>query len=278
MPGNAEKTMRIRLPALWSLAALLISSALYAQDGDEGLAIERLTWAGLKLTAGDTTVLIDAIGTDIWNGNAPEGFVPVEVTTSRSYALVTHAHNDHLDVDTLQRVLGERGYVIAHESNATHLASRGLRVIETAMYHPVERGGFLFIPVPASDGFGEEQVSWIVQHGEHRILHGGDSLWHGKWDQIGHQFGPFDTVFLPINGASVQGDPVIETPRTMTPAQAIDAALLLRAKQLVPIHFGLNSPPAYQEVEQPLATLRATARERDVKLRHLRPGQRITVP
>lgn len=240
---------------------------------EDELSVERLTWAGVRMTAGDNSVFIDAIGTDIWDGNAPEGMVPVASETSRNYALVTHAHNDHLDVETLKRVLGERGYVIVHESIATYIASRGLRVIPAALYEPVRRGGFSFTAVPAEDGFGAEQVSWIISRGERKYLHAGDTLWHGKWDDIGVQYGPFDAVFLPINGARLQSDLAVETPGTMTPTQAVDAALLLRAKTLVPIHYGNDDPPYYTEVAKPLETLLETAARRNLQVAHLLPGE-----
>jgi L-ascorbate metabolism protein UlaG (beta-lactamase superfamily) len=253
-------------------AVLFCCGVAVAEDADE-LTIERLTWAGIKLVAGDTTVFVDAVGTDIWDGNAPDGLVPVEATTSRQYALITHAHNDHFDAETLKRVLGERGYVIVHESIATYIASRGFRVVPAAMYEPIRRGGFIFTAVPAEDGFGAEQVSWIISRGEQRFLHAGDSLWHGKFDDIGAQYGPFDLAFLPINGARLQREPMLETPGTMTPTQAIDAAILLRAKALVPIHYGGDNPPYYMEVVHPLETLRNTAERREVKVVHLLPGE-----
>lgn len=263
---------------IWQTIVMVVSMFCcapgMAQDTDE-LTIERLTWAGIKMVAGDTTVFIDAVGTDIWDGDAPEGLVPVEATTSRQYALITHAHNDHFDPDTLRRVLGERGYVIVHESVATYIASRGFRVVPAAMYEPIRRGGFIFTPVPAEDGFGAEQVSWIISRGEQRYLHAGDTLWHGKWDEIGAQYGPFDLAFLPINGARLQREPMLESPGTMTPTQAIDAALLLRAKALVPIHYGGDNPPYYTEVLQPLETLRETAERREVNVIHILPGEYI---
>ena len=257
-----------------AFAALVVAAggALLAAESDD-LTIQRLTWAGVKFVANDTTVLVDAVGTDLWDGDAPGGLVPVEVTTRRKYALVTHTHNDHLDVDTLRRVLGDRGYVIAHEGDAAHLASRGLRVIPAEPYQPVNRGGFSFIAVPAVDGFGAEQVSWIVSDGTRRYLHAGDTLWHGNWSDFGAAYGPFDGVFLPINGARLQSDPPVHTPGTMTPSQAVDAALQLRAKILVPIHFGLNDPPFYTEVEQPLETLTDIAAQRGVSVVSLAPGE-----
>jgi len=190
---------------------------------------------------------------------------------------VTHAHNDHFDVETLKRVLGERGYVIAHESIATYVVSRGLQVIPAATWEPVSRGGFIFTPVPASDGFGAEQVSWVVTYSGRRYLHGGDTLWHGRFGDIGAQYGPFDAVFLPVNGARLQNEPMLETPGTMSPAQAVDAALLLRARSLVPIHYGNDNPPYYVEIPKPLETLRETATRREVPVTYLLPGETMTI-
>lgn len=241
------------------------------------LSVERLTWAGIKFVSGDTTVFVDAVGTDIWNGNAPEGLVPVVAETRRRYALITHAHNDHFDAETLKQVLGERGYVICHESIATYVASRGLRVIPASTWQPVERGGFIFTAIPAEDGLGDEQVSWVISTHDKRFLHAGDTLWHGAFAIVGKQYGPFDTVFLPINGAKIQREPMPETAAVMNPAQAVDAALLLRARELVPIHFGLNDPPYYTEVPDPLATLLEVAEQRATEVQHVRPGELLNL-
>jgi L-ascorbate metabolism protein UlaG (beta-lactamase superfamily) len=237
--------------------------------------IERLTWAGVKMVAGNTTVFVDPVGTDLWDGKAPEGLVAVTAETGRRYALITHTHNDHFDVDTLKRVLGDRGYVVCEESIASYVASRGLKVIPASMYEPVERGGFLFTAVPAEDGLGSDQVSWVISTGNKRYLHAGDTLWHGKWRTIGAQFGPFEAVFLPINGAKLDGEPKSEVSAVMTPDQAVDAAIQLNAKVLVPIHYGLNDPPHYVEVANPVSTLRQIAERRKVAIMHLRPGESL---
>ena len=261
------------IPLMTVLATLAAAFPLEAQA--EGFSVERLTWAGIKIVADDTTLFIDAVGRDLWDGNAPEGLVPVTADTRRRYALVTHGHNDHFDVDTLKEVLGPRGYVIVHESEAAYVASRGLLVIPAKLYQPITRGGFVVTAVPAEDGFGDEQVSWIVSRDGRRILHGGDTLWHGKWPIIGQQYGPFDAVFMPINGAQVAREPATESPAVQTPLQALDAAALLRAELLVPIHFGLNDPPYYTEVDDPLGTLQQHAARRGQKIRHLKPGETL---
>lgn len=264
---NAIRTLGVLIAAIF----LFLSTSSRAED----LLIERLTWAGVKLVSGNTTLLVDAVGTDLWDGDAPEGLVPVTSDTRRTYALITHAHNDHFDVDTLKSVLGERGYVICHESEASYIASRGLRVMPVKTWEPVSRGGFVITAVPASDGMGSNQVSWVIATGSQKVFHGGDSLWHGKWRTIGLQHGPFDVAFMPINGARIQQDELFETPAVMTPAQAVDAAILLRAELVVPIHYGLNNPPNYVEVDDPLGELQVAAARRELPMRHLRPGEQL---
>jgi len=259
------------------IAAAAITLPLFASSASADLQLERLTWAGVKLVSGDTTVLVDAVGTDLWDGKAPEGLVPVSADTRRRYALITHAHNDHFDVATLKEVLGERGYVICHENIATYIASRGLKVIPTIYYKPVMRGGFVFTAVPAEDGLGDDQVNWVISNGDTRIFHGGDTLWHGQWNAIGVQYGPFDVAFMPINGARLAVDPPQETPFTLTPQQAVDAALTLRANKLIPIHYGLNDPPNYVEVEHPLESLQQTAARRGLTVQHLAPGEKLSL-
>jgi L-ascorbate metabolism protein UlaG (beta-lactamase superfamily) len=258
------------------LLILVFISPSHAEPADE-ITIKRLTWAGVKVVSGNTTLLIDAVGKDLWDGNAPGGLIPVEVETRRVYALVTHAHNDHFDVDTLKAVLGDKGYVICHESQATYIASRGLRVIPARTYEPVARGGFIITALPAMDGFGDHQVSWLITQGDRRIFHGGDTLWHGAWKLIGDQFSGIDFAFLPINGAVVASEPAISTPAVMTPSQAVDAALLLKARTLVPIHYGLDDPPYYVEAPDALSRVVDLAKEKGLTIRPMKPGDQFVI-
>lgn len=261
-------------PTIVATLALLMTGV----SGASELSIQRLTWAGLKMTSGDTTVFVDAVGSDLWGGEAPGGLIKLSADTRRRYALITHVHNDHFDATSLREVLGDRGYVICAEEVATYVASRGFKVIPARLYEPIQRGGFTFTAVPGVDGFGDNQVSWVISQGEKRYLHAGDTLWHGRWSLYGDHYGPFDAAFLPINGARLGGGFAAEIPAVMTPDQAVEAALLLRAARLVPIHFGLHDPPNYVEVEDPVARLTSAANRRKVSLDLLNPGEYLDSP
>ena len=116
-----------------------------------------------------------------------------------------------------------------------------------------ERAAGIVLPVltaaPAADGVGNPQVSWAVEAGGQRILHAGDTMFHGWWWRAALQAGPFDAAFLPINGAVLDfpwRQPASPLPAAMTPEQAGRA---LAATRVVPIHFGaFDVAPFYRSI------------------------------
>ena len=118
----------------------------------------------------------------------------------------------------------------------------------------------------------DKSVATSPQRLERRFFHAGDTLWHGHWGQLGKHYGPFDVAFLPINGVLTDAGQGIESGAVMSPEQAVDAALLLAARRVVPIHFGLNDPPYYVETADALERFLRRAEARDLPVRHLKPG------
>lgn len=256
----------------FSLPALIPSSTA-TTGNDKPALIQRLSWAGVRIVGSSAELLIDPVITDIWDGRRDFPLIVPDDTTRRRYALITHLHGDHFDAPGLRSLLGDRGRVICHRAVAADVASHGLKVVTAAPYQPIQRGGFSLIALPAGDGIGDDQVSWVVlTAGEQRLIHCGDSLWHGAWRLWGDVYGPFDAAFLPVNGAIQAGTPASEVPISMTPPQAVDAALLLRAGTLVPIHYGWQQPQAYEEFPDALESLRSHAGRRGLALRILPPG------
>jgi len=242
--------------------------------------VQRLSWAGVKVEGPSTTLLVDPWGTpSIWGGAWTRPVVPIEVNTPAQFALITHAHSDHYDPTLLRRLLEERGSVVCHEALAPYIASHGLRILSQRLHEPRQVGDFVVTPVPAVDGAGEEQVSWVIAGGGRKLFHGGDTLWHGHWWLLAEQYGPFDAAFLPINGAVVKARaPFAEVPASLTPTQAVAAAQVLGAHTLVPIHYGLHSPNAYEEQPDVVATVRRVCRERGVTVQVVDEGGWVQWP
>ncbi len=235
--------------------------------------IRRLGFAGLQITSGDTSILVDAITSlgamTQWIGEARE---PLPAPDPAELALVTHLHRDHADAAALRgagvrRVLrpapaaGRGMETIACAEAEAELA--GLEQQVVAEWETVTEGPFTITAVPASDGFGDPQVSWVVEADGTRILHAGDTLFHGAWWLIAMRCGPIDIAFLPVNGAVADlphRQPPSPLPACMDPQQAAVAGALLKAATVVPIHYGaIHGPPVYTQVDDPAGTFAAAA-------------------
>ena len=257
-----------------SAAALLPGSRVFAAAGAEGLRIQRLAWAGIRLQLPQATLFIDPlVNPDAWGTALKDTFIPVGDAVGDTYVLITHAHPDHFDAKAAADALGKGGTLV-HPAGPNPLpVPPGARARPSALWEPQLLGDFTATPVPASDGYGDPQVSWVVSAGGRRIFHGGDTLWHGHWWRIGRQFGPLDAAFLPVNGARFGWrKPVSGHPGVLTPEQAVAAATILGARRLVPIHYGVSGMAEYVEVEDPIGRLRTAARDTPTGIQVIAPG------
>src|SRR5690606_15560969 len=233
-----------------SAAALLAPERLLASAPATPLRIQRLAWAGIRLQLPDATLFIDPlVNPDAWGAALADPLVPVSDTVGDTSVLITHAHPDHFDALAAASALRQGGVLAYPDGTRPLPLPTGARARPSPMWEPQLIGDFTATPVPASDGYGDTQVSWVVSAGGRRIFHGGDTLWHGHWWRIGRQFGPFDVAFLPINGARFGWrQPVSGLPGVLTPEQAVAAASILGARTLVPIHYGVAGMQDYEEV------------------------------
>jgi L-ascorbate metabolism protein UlaG (beta-lactamase superfamily) len=227
--------------------------------------LRRLSWAGIELTSDTSRLLIDPL-----QYTAPlAGFLgeprwrlePIDIG-GRTWALVTHLHADHCDRQLLGRL--EQGRVLCHQAIAEQLVHEQVPVVGVELWDMVDIGPFRATPVPAQDWRGADQVAWVIEIDRMRIIQCGDTIWHGSWYEIQRRFGSFDVAFLPINAvlAQLEGFTPTEGPSTLTPEQAIEAAVVLQASTACAIHHGLfHNPPRYVESANVVARfLRAGAR------------------
>jgi L-ascorbate metabolism protein UlaG (beta-lactamase superfamily) len=244
------------------------------------MKIQRLEWAGIKIEFKDAAVFIDATRDRESSANS------VELTTtlpSRT-ALITHHHGDHCDPLSLKPVLASNGRIVCHHDVAPWFDHHGIQVQTVALHQPVffsrASASLAAWAVPAVDGMGHPQNSWIIDGAGKRIIHCGDTLWHGYWWDIARAYGPFDVAFLPINGFQQwDGHFAVksEMPMSLTPDQAAAAAHVLGARLVVPIHYGLTGNPNYSEVAEPLETFLKSASKRALPTKVLGYGEYLEI-
>jgi L-ascorbate metabolism protein UlaG (beta-lactamase superfamily) len=238
------------------------------------LRIQRLAWAGIRLQLPQSTLFIDPlINVEAWGTALKDPLIPVDDAVGDTYVLITHAHPDHFDAKAAAQALSRGGALIYPAGTNPLPVPQGARARPAALWEPQLLGDFTATAVPASDGYGDPQVSWVISAGGRRIFHGGDTLWHGHWWRIGRQFGAFDAAFLPVNGAQFGWrKPVSGQPGVLTPEQAVAAATILTARRLVPIHYGVSGTAEYVEVQDPIGRLRTAARDKSVAVQPVAPG------
>lgn len=264
----------LRTAAGIAAGAILASSrSLRAETAAPILSAQRLAWAGIRLQLPTGTLFLDPlIDTNVWGPALKDAMIPVNDATGDRFVLITHRHPDHCDPQAIRAALGDTGTLV-YAASAGVPSVAGVKLRAAPMYEPLLLGDFTATAVPAVDGYGDPQVSWIVSAGGRRIIHCGDTLWHGAWWQIGRQYGPFDAAFLPINGARFRWrKPYSEVPAVMTAEQAVAAAVVIGARTIVPIHYGMRGAEGYEEDPDAEKELVTFGRERGVGVEIVKPG------
>jgi L-ascorbate metabolism protein UlaG (beta-lactamase superfamily) len=247
------------------------------------MRIRWLGWAGVEVEAEGERVVVDPLedagAVFAWLGErAAECPLPEVVAPSPGAlaGMVTHLHRDHADAAALAAavtpgapVLEPSGYggagleQVAIAQADHELGSAGLARHTMVPWTSTSVGPFTLTALPAVDGTGDPQVSWLIEAGGKRALHLGDTTFHGWWWRIAERFGAPDAVLAPINGARLtfpHRRPASPLPGAMEPEQAALAAELVRAERLIPIHYdGYVLAGVYEPVQNALERLSAVS-------------------
>lgn len=260
------------------------------------MKIRRLGWNGLEVTAQGKSLVIDYVQDSSaflranWRGGTP---VP-PLRTPAVAALVTHLHEDHTDVAAIESAVGPDGIVLRPKPFAGSaaevvftakqegdLAASGLHVRTVSEWEQNELGPFTVTAVPAIDGLGDPQVNWVVEAEGARLFHGGDTMFHGYWWLVAGRLGPIDVAALPINGAVIDVphlQPVSTLAACMGPREAVQAAISLQAKILLPLHYGVfGETVVYIEDDAPLEHVKELAETAGQRVVSLNPGETFDV-
>ena len=206
--------------------------------------------------------------------------------------LITHLHRDHADAAALSDALAPGAFVLEPPAGTGgdlenlalaqaeyELAGAGLARRRVEAWETIGAGPFSLTALPAVDGVGDPQVAWLIEADGVRVLHLGDTMFHGQWWRMALRHGPFDVVLVPVNGA-VAGfphrTPASPLPVALDPEQAAVAAQLLGARLAIPIHAeGYEIDGVYEPVAGAAQRFAAAAAGRGVTARILELGETI---
>ncbi|MFI5613870.1 MBL fold metallo-hydrolase [Amycolatopsis sp. NPDC051903] len=254
-----------------------------------GLNLHFLGHATTRVELGGRVVLTDPVLTKRVGPLTRVAPLPDPATwRGADVVLVSHLHGDHLHLPSL-RLLGDAELVVPKGSagwlrergftNLTELEPGGtivdgdLRITATEAVHSGHRWGPRLTHGPQSPALGH-----LLEAGDSRVYSAGDTdLFDGM-----AELGPVDVALLPVWGWGPNLGP-----GHLTPERAADAAGLLKAAAVVPVHWGTLAVPGIHLtprmrkllVEPPelfAERVRALGLPTDVLL--TRPGAAVALP
>ena len=193
--------------------------------------------------------------------------------------LISHAHYDHLDLPSLEK-LGKSVPVVVPKGLGGLLRKRRFEDVVEVEEDEVLRIGELEIRAVHAEhegtrgpfGARAQPLGYVVS-GSRSVYFAGDTdLFEGM-----SELGPLDVALVPIWGWG----PTLGTGGHLDPKGAVEALRLIRPRVAIPIHWGTYSPihlglrgsPAFLRVPAvDFATLAAELAP-DVEVRVLAPGQ-----
>lgn len=211
--------------------------------------------------------------------------LPLEAIPADAFAVVSHNHYDHLDEDSVTGLPATVGWYVP-KGLAAWFRERGREdVTELDWWESARRGRFTITCLPSQHwsrrlGQGENETlwcAWLVDSGDYRYFFAGDTGYFAGFEEYGRRFAPIDVAMLPIGA---YGPRWFMAYQHMDPEEAYQAFLDLRARAMLPMHWGtfdltdepLDLPP--QELTQVIARRAGT----DERVRILAVGERWKVP
>lgn len=229
-----------------------LDAASFAEPPQGGY---RVTWLG------HSTTLIEIDGlrllTDPVFGEraspfasmGPKRFQPAPIAIDDLPAIdaviLSHDHYDHLDMESIKALAPKVARFVTPLGVGGHLRQWGVaeaKITELDWWSQTELAwGVRAVAVPArhfsgrglTDRNATLWASWVIEGVESKLFFSGDTGMHEEFALIGERFGPFDLAMIE-NGAYDPEWPDVH----MSPAETVEAARMLRAEKLMPIHWG----------------------------------------
>jgi L-ascorbate metabolism protein UlaG (beta-lactamase superfamily) len=196
--------------------------------------------------------------------------------------ILTHDHYDHLDYKTIRNLKGKVGKVISSLGISSHLSYWGIdeeKIVELDWWDAIKLDGELeMVAAPARHfsgrGIKRAQSLWssfILRSPAYSFYLGGDSGYDHHFKDIGEKYGPFDLAVLEC-GQYNRMWPLIH----MMPEETAQAAIDLKAKVLLPVHWG-KFMLAMHEWNEPVKRVLIKAKELNLKVTTPRIGEPVII-
>lgn len=199
--------------------------------------------------------------------------------------VLSHNHYDHMDIKTLEKIAitWPNVQMFAGLGNKAFLEQHGvLNAIELDWWDTREVKGITIHSVPNQhfsnrgvfDGDGTLWSAWVFEGTGGKAYFGGDTGYGPHFAQVSEKLGPMRLAVLPIGAYSPEW---FMSPIHMSPLEAVQAALDLKATTAVPMHYG-TFPLADDGETEPVEALQKAMKDKPAPFVVLDFGEGKDVP
>ena len=197
--------------------------------------------------------------------------IEIEKLPSIDAVLITHDHYDHLDYESIQKLKDKVKLFFTPLGIGIHLLKWGVekeRIIELDWWQEIKFDDLTIRCTPAQHfsgrGISDREktlwCSWIIQSDDENLFFSGDSGYASHFKEIGEKYGPFDFAFMEC-GQYNNLWPLVH----MLPEETAQAGLDIKAKKMMPIHWGAFKLASHSWTE-PVERISKKAKELNVDL------------
>jgi L-ascorbate metabolism protein UlaG (beta-lactamase superfamily) len=209
--------------------------------------------------------------------------ITVDMLPKVDVVLLSHDHYDHLDHVTILKLKDKVQLWVMPLGTGVHLEQWGIpadRISEHDWWEGAEVEGTRLTLAPSrhfsgrgiTNRFSTLWGSWIIEGRAKKVYFGADSGYSPTFKEVGERFGPFDLVLLECGAYDERWSNI-----HMMPEETAKAAVDLKAKVLMPIHWGKFSL-AMHSWKEPIERLSEKAAELEVDLLTPRVGRIVNGP
>jgi len=253
----------------------------------------RLIWFGhssFLIQINNKTILIDpmfgkvpaphpSLGTPRFSKELP---IEVEQLPHIDAVLISHDHYDHLDYGSIQKLKEKVNIFYTPLGVGAHLQKWGIeknRIIEMDWWQEATFEDLVFVCTPAQHFSGRGLTdrahtlwsSWILQSATENIFFSGDSGYGPHFKEIGNKYGPFDLAMMECGQYNEMWSEI-----HMFPEQTAQAGQDVKAKKIMPIHWGAFKLGMHPWKE-PIERVSKAAKELNIPLITPKIGASITL-
>jgi len=197
--------------------------------------------------------------------------------------LISHDHYDHLDYKTIRRIKDKVAKFYVPLGIGPHLRAWGVaptRIQEMNWGEQAQLPNGLTVTCTPSRHFSGRGLtnrnstlwaSWVMQTPTKRVFYSGDGGYGPHFASIGATYGPFDLALMECgqyneNWAQIH----------MMPEQSVQAAVDLKAKVMLPVHWAAFTE-AHHNWDEPVERATAEAMRQHLLLTTPRLGEPVTL-